>query len=69
MESSDDEAAATPAAQGNTDDGNSPDYDPPAFRHIYSSRSVAVAVVDGSLLADSIDVKGMFCTYDVPDIP
>lgn len=69
MESSADEAAVTHTAQGGTDDGSSPDYDPPAFRHVYSSRSMAVAVVDGSLLADSIDVKGMFRKHDVPDSP
>lgn len=64
LESSNAEAAETAAAQGDRDAiDNDHDYDPPAFHHVYSSRSMAVAVVDGSLLADSTDVKGMstFC--------
>lgn len=58
MESSDAEATDSGEAEGDTDTDEN-NYDPPAFRHAYSSRSMAVAVVDGSILADSTDVKGM----------
>lgn len=58
LESSDAEAAELAAAEGGRDGTGSNDYDPPTFHHVYSSRSMAVAVVDGSLLADSTDIKG-----------
>jgi hypothetical protein len=38
--------------------GYSPESPPPELRHVASTRYFASAVVDGSLLADSTDVKG-----------